>query len=100
LREWAQAQIRSNPPLGVVAATVALRSTSTAAWAGRVDVPTVCVIPILDTVVPIVQQEALARLIPRATVVELKADHGAFVQAPDAFADAVAGAVTIVADRS
>jgi len=99
LREWAAAQIRRNPPLGLVAATVALRSSSTEAWIGGIDVPTACVIPIFDTVVPVAQQQALARSIHGAIVVELRADHGGFVQRPDDFADAVVSAVTAVADR-
>ena len=58
-------------------------------WISQVAVPTAVVVTTRDRIVPARRQLQLARAIPGASVHELDADHGACVNAPLLFADAL-----------
>lgn len=98
LHDWAASQYARNAPLGILAAEVALRSTSTKDWVGDIDVPTALMVPTGDLVVPVADQLALARSIPGATVLEFPGPHGAFAECPDLFADSFSRALASVTD--
>jgi 3-oxoadipate enol-lactonase len=85
LQNWAECQLRRSPPLGVMAATVALRVATTSEWVSTIDVPTAVVVPVRDSVVPPSRQRLLGRRIG-AEVIEIEGEHGVFVEDPATFA--------------
>jgi 3-oxoadipate enol-lactonase len=100
VQDWARAQLQRNDPLGVLAATVALRRTRTTAWVKRIKTAVALVIPTEDAVVPVGRQRALAASLPLSEVFELHGGHGVFVEDPESFAGALSEAVDSVVARA
>jgi pimeloyl-ACP methyl ester carboxylesterase len=65
---------RRNPEAGAQATLAAIRFDSSA-WAGRLEVPTLVLIPERDMIVPVAAQRRLAESIPGAKVVEIPEAH-------------------------
>lgn len=99
LQRWAGAQLLRSDPLHVAAASATLRRFRSTAWAATIDVPTALVISTDDHVVATARQRELAALLPAATVHEVHAGHGAFIEDVDAFVPALVAACDEVVSR-
>jgi 3-oxoadipate enol-lactonase len=95
-RAWALAQMRRTTLLNALAAAQAGYRFSSHDWVGTIDVPTASVITMRDQVVPPRRQYRLATALPDNTVIEIDADHGAFVSAPGRFGTALLTACDVV----
>lgn len=101
-RARALAQMRRTTLLNALVAAQAGCGFTSHDWVGSIDVPTASVITVRDRIVPPRRQYKLARALRDNTVIEVDADHGAFLSAPGRFAAAVLAAcdtVHGVADR-
>ena len=83
---WARAQLSRTTLATAVSAIRAVCEFTSAGWVSQVAVPTAVVITSRDRVVPPGRQLQLARAVPGASVHELRAGHGACINAPEAFA--------------
>lgn len=99
LQRWAGDQLLRSDPLHVASASAALRRFRSTTWAGTIDVPTAVVITTRDAVVPTSRQRELAALVPDASVHEVQAGHGAFIEDTDAFVPALVAACDDVVAR-
>ena len=99
-RAVALAHMRGTTLLDALAILQAGSSFSSHGWIEAVDVPTASVITLRDRVVPPHRQYTLARALPNNTVIEIDADHGAFLSAPDQFATAVLAGCHLVCPAS
>jgi 3-oxoadipate enol-lactonase len=95
-RRWALAQMRRTTLLDALRAAQAGCGFTSHDWAPAIDVPTASVITVRDRVVPPRRQYKLARALADNTVVEVDADHGAFLSSPGRFAAAVLAACDAV----
>jgi 3-oxoadipate enol-lactonase len=86
---WARAQLSRTTLATTLSAMRAVCGFTSDSWISQVDVPTAVVITARDCVVPPDRQLELARAIPGASVHHLDADHGACINAPGLFADAL-----------
>ena len=89
IASWARAQLSRTPLATVVSAMPAVCGFASDSWLGQVAVPAAVVVTTRDQIVPPGRQLQLARAIPGASVHEIDADHGAFVNAPQLFAPAL-----------
>ncbi|MBI2708378.1 MAG: alpha/beta hydrolase [Actinobacteria bacterium] len=96
LQRWARGQLERNDPIGVAAASVALRRHDARTWLSDIDVPVATVTTTRDTVVDVARQRALTRALEPVASLEVDADHGAFVEDPERWAPAVVDAVHAV----
>lgn len=99
-RAWALAHMRRTSLLDALAIAQAGSSFSSQGWIETVDVPTASVITLRDRVVSPRRQFKLARSLPDNAIIEVDADHGAFLSAPDRFAAAVLTGCDVVCDAS
>ena len=97
-RAWALARMRRMPLLDALVAVDVGASFTSHDWVGDIDVPTASVITVRDRVVAPRRQYKLARALADNTVIELDADHGAFLSSPDQFATALSTACDAVCD--
>ena len=81
-------------------AAQAAYSFSSHDWVETVDVPTASVVTLRDQTVPPRCQYKLAHTPPNNTVIEIYADHGAFLSAPGRFATAVLSACDVVSGEA
>ena len=89
---WARAQLRRTPLASAVAAIPAVCGYTAMSWLGQVGVPAAVVVTTRDRIVPASRQLELARAIPRASVHQVDADHGACLTAPRIYAPALLNA--------
>jgi len=89
-------RMRRMPLVTALAAMQAVCHFSSHRWIGGVDVPSAVLVTRHDRVVPPSRQMRLARALPGAEVVEVDGDHDVFVDAPGAFAHALAAACLAV----
>jgi 3-oxoadipate enol-lactonase len=99
-RAWAMTQMRRTTLLGALSAAQAAYSFSSHDWVETVDVPTASVVTLRDRIVPARRQYKLAHALPSNTVIEIDADHGAFLSAPGRFATAVLAACDLVSGEA
>ena len=99
-RAWAMTQMRRTTLLGALRAAQAAYSFSSHDWVETVDVPTASVVTLRDQIVPPRCQHKLADTLPNNTVIEIDADHGAFLSAPGRFATAVLSACDVVSSEA
>ena len=97
---WAAAEIRLAHPAHMLSGARALGRFSSVSWIGTVEVPAAVVVTNDDILVPPARQRALAEALPRATVHEIAADHGAPVSRPDLFVPALVEACKSVVERA
>jgi 3-oxoadipate enol-lactonase len=83
---WARAQLSRTTLATAVSAIRAVCEFTSAGWASQIAVPTAVLITSRDRVVPRGRQLELAQAVPGASVHELRAGHGACINAPEAFA--------------
>jgi pimeloyl-ACP methyl ester carboxylesterase len=96
-RRWAMGEMQRTPLLAALASVRAACTFSSHSWISDVDVPSAVVLTLRDRVVPPLRQWKLADALPACTVHQVDAGHGAFLDAPGAFAAALldaCGAVT------
>lgn len=93
---WAAGQLACSDPFQVAAAASVLRRHHSEGWIGGLDKPVALVINRLDTVVATSDQRHLASLLPAASIEEVEAGHGVFVEDPDRFVPALLAAVAKV----
>lgn len=77
LRGWLKGELRRGDPADLAGAGRALGLYDARPFAGLVDVPTAVVVTTRDRLVRPRKQRALAAAVPRAHVLELRADHDA-----------------------
>jgi 3-oxoadipate enol-lactonase len=95
-RAWARAQLTRTSLSNALSAVQAVSGFTSHEWIGEVDVPAAIVITTEDRLVPASRQRRLAAAIPHAKVVEVAADHGVCVKAPEAFGSAISTACAVV----
>jgi 3-oxoadipate enol-lactonase len=100
LGEWARDQARLNDLRSMIEAGHALGSYDARSWLGGVDVPTSVVLTTYDTTVPPTRQQAMADMIPGASIVAVDGSHDVCAVDPVAFVPAVLDACTDVTDRA
>jgi len=91
-RAWALARMRRMTLLDALVALEVGAAFSSHDWVSAIDVPTACVVTVRDRVVAPRRQYKLAGALADNTTIEIDADHGAFLSAPDRFAAAVTAA--------
>ncbi len=96
-RSFLRKELRQSDPAALLEAAYALRSFSSHAWVGRIDVPTAVLVMEQDRLVPPKRQEGLARAIPGTRVHRLAAGHLACAESPDLFVPALVEACSAVA---
>jgi 3-oxoadipate enol-lactonase len=96
LRARVRRQLQRTDLRTVLSAVRAVRAFSSDGWIDQVDVPTAVVVTTQDRIVPPSRQRGLAAAIPGAVVVELDADHGACVTAPERFAGLLLDACRLI----
>ncbi len=89
---WARAQLRRTTLASVVSASQAVSTYTAMSWLGQVGVPAAVVVTTRDRIVPASRQLELARAIPRASVHQVDAGHGACLTAPQLYAPALLSA--------
>jgi 3-oxoadipate enol-lactonase len=94
---WARAQIAQADPVAVVEAGVSLGRFDARGWLADIDAPTVVVRTTGDRSVPPRRQAELARSIPGARSIDVRADHSACVTDADRFVPALVRACATVA---
>jgi 3-oxoadipate enol-lactonase len=99
-RAWALAQMRRTSLRDALVAAQAGCGFSSHRWVATIDVPTASVVTARDRVVPPRRQYKLARSLPDSTVIEIDADHGAFLSAPGRFTAAMLAACAAVCDQA
>ncbi|MGB0101602.1 MAG: alpha/beta hydrolase [Nocardioides sp.] len=99
IHDWAIAEFRSTSPWAVGQAVAALGRHHSRPWLSRIDVPTAVVVTSRDRVLDPVNQVALARRIPGATVHDINAGHAACVLESERFVPAFLEAVHTVNAR-
>jgi len=96
---WARAQLRRTTLAAAVSAIQAVSEFTSDGWISQIDVPAAVVVTAQDRIVPASRQLKLARAIPGASVHEMDADHGVYINAPQLFAPALLTACWSVAPR-
>jgi pimeloyl-ACP methyl ester carboxylesterase len=99
LQPWALEELARCDHRRVAQAGLALGRFDSSPWAGRIDVPTAVVVTCRDDIVPPADQRRLAGTIPGASVHEVDAGHGAFIEQPELFVPALLHAVDDVLRR-
>ena len=97
---WALDRLGRTQVETALAVTEAISAFTSHAWIGTVRVPTTVVVMTRDRVVPPHRQHKLAAAIPGAEVLELDADHSAFLTDPEAFVHVLARACASVDARA
>jgi 3-oxoadipate enol-lactonase len=97
--EWAAGELRSNDPVSMLQAGLALRLFDSGSWSPEIDVPTAVVVTTADAVVSPKRQLALAEAIPSAKVFRITGDHGVPGHRPKVFAPVLIAACRAVAHR-
>ena len=96
---WALEQFRSTSPAEIAGAAAVISNFDSAAWIGRMDVPTSVVITAKDRVIGTARQRRLAALLPFSTSYEVDAGHASCVLGAHRFTPALLAACASVAAR-
>ena len=99
-RSWALRQMRRTTLLSALGAAQAACDFSSHDWVETIDVPTASIVTVRDQVVAPRRQYKLAHALPDNTVIEIDADHGAFLSAPGRFAAALLAACDVVSGEA
>jgi pimeloyl-ACP methyl ester carboxylesterase len=97
VQAWARSEFGRCGLATTLAAAVAVSGFSSRPWIEEVDVPAAVVVTREDRVVPPHRQLELARLLPRAGVYNVRAGHGACLNATERFLPALVAACREVA---
>jgi pimeloyl-ACP methyl ester carboxylesterase len=98
-RGWLEGEMRRGDPEALADAGRALGVYDARPFAAEVDVPTTVVVTTRDRLVRPRKQRALARAVPGAELVEVRADHDLCLVLPHEFRSATEKAVRLVIDR-
>jgi len=98
-RGWLKGEMRRGDPEALADAGRALGRYDARPFASSVDVPATVVVTTRDRLVRPRKQRALARAIPDAEVIEVRADHDLCLVAPHEFRSATEKAIRLVIDR-
>jgi len=99
LRGWAVGQLGRTSLDVALSAAQAVSEFTSHEWVGQVDVPVSVIVTTQDHLVPATRQRRLAAALSDPTVLEIAADHGVCVTAPEPFGDVILAACDAVLSR-